>query len=71
MLSFHAKIVHFRFYIVMVFLSVLENFVVDFKKNMFIKVFVSQNVMFYLPSLFYWMDKSIQISVFSDVFLSS
>ena len=54
------------------FFKVLENFVVDFKKNIFIKAAVSQNDMLYLPSRFSgWVKAFKLVSVFSNVFLSS
>ena len=67
MLSFHAKVVHFTFYIAMVF----QNFVVDFKeKNIFTKAVVSQNVMFYLPYRFSgWVKTFKLVSVFRNLFL--
>ena len=57
MMSFHAKVVHFTFYIVMVF----QNFDVDLKKqkktktktkkinNIFMEAIASQNIVFYFP----------------------
>ena len=48
----------------------LENFVVDLKKNMFMKAVVSQNDMFCLPSRFSGRVKAFKlVSVFSNVFL--
>ena len=49
----------------------LENFVVDFKKSIFMKAAVSQNEMLYLPSRFSgWVKAFKLVSVFSNVFLS-
>ena len=67
MLSFHAEVVHFTFYVIMVF----QNFVVDFEeKNIFTKAVVSQNVVFYLPYRFSgWVKTFKLVCAFSNVFL--
>ena len=64
MLSFHAKVVHFTFYIVMVLPSVWKILLLisKQKKNILMKATVSQTVMFYFPFGFCGLGKSIQIS---------
>ena len=68
-MSFHPKVVHFT---LLWFFKVSENFVVDLKKNIFMKAVASQNVMFFLPSRFSgWVKAFKLVSLFSTVFLSS
>ena len=70
MLSFHAEVVHFTFYIVMVF-KVLENFVVAFKTKAYLwKLLLVKMLCSISPVGFYeWVKALKLVSVFSNAFL--